>query len=235
MLSPGTRLGAYEIKAPLGTGGMGEVYRARDTRLNRDVAIKILIGSSPGDALSLARFRREGQAVAALNHPCVCPIFDVGEYAGQPFLVMELLEARPSRREFRAGRFPSRRRSSGGIAPSDGLDAAHRTGLIHREVKPANIFLTARGETKIVDFSLARVMGSADDTTHLSEHTGPGVVAGTVAYTSPEQLRGEPADHRSDLFSLGLAQSPTAAGTRQDIDPERATHQLRPLIRAAGL
>ena len=210
--SPGTRIGPYEVLSMVGAGGMGEVYRARDTRLSRDVAIKILIRSSPGDALSLTRFRREGQAVAALNHPCICPIFDVGEYAGQPFLVMELLEGETLQARLSRGPVPIEEAVFRGIALSDGLEAAHRAGLVHRDVKPANIFLTARGETKIVDFGLARIMGTADDTTHLSEHTGPGVVPGTVAYMSPEQLRGEPADRRSDLFSLGLVLYEMATG-----------------------
>ena len=220
-LDTGTRLGPYEILAPLGAGGMGEVYRARDTRLDRQVAVKVL----PADSVSssaLERFEREAKAIAALNHPGICAVYDVGT-SPVPFLVMELLEGETLHQRVARGRFEVPALLDIGLALADALASAHAKGIVHRDLKPANIVLTPRGP-KILDFGLARfhetVAQSDTDITAfptLSGHgplTDAGVTVGTVAYMSPEQLRGEAIDARTDLFSLGLVLYEMATGRR---------------------
>jgi serine/threonine protein kinase len=219
-ISPGTHLGPYEILQPIGAGGMGQVYKARDTRLNRTVAIKVLPAHSAADAQSQARFDREMRAVAALNHPNVCTIHDVGKYSGPntelPYMVMELLEGQTLHQRLTRGPMDVASIIDIGIAVADALVAAHAKGLIHRDLKPGNIFITSQGVPKILDFGLAKVNDPSDVKTRTSGEplTDEGVVVGTVAYMSPEQLRGEDVDARSDLFSFGLVLYEMATGRR---------------------
>lgn len=208
-LAPGVKLGPYEILAPLGAGGMGEVYRARDTRLSRDVALKILPESFARDADRLRRFEQEARSVAALNHPNILAIHDIGEQEGTRYLVSELLDGQSLRQELTAGPLPLRRVAEYGAEIARGLAAAHEKGIVHRDLKPENIFVTRDGRVKILDFGLAKLVTpeetSADGATLESAPaaTSPGMVLGTVGYMSPEQVRGEPADYRSDIFALG--------------------------------
>ena len=217
-LEPGTRLGPYEILSPLGAGGMGEVYQARDTRLARTVAVKVLPSQLTSSVAARERFQREGRAVAALQHPNICTIHDVGETDDhQHFIVMELLEGETLHLRLTRGPFDIAQLVDLGIVLADALDAAHGHALIHRDIKPANIFLTTRGP-KILDFGLAKnvapaAMASLQPTLSAGPMlTDPGSTIGTVAYMSPEQLRGEELDGRSDLFSLGLVLYEMATG-----------------------
>jgi serine/threonine-protein kinase len=205
-LSPNTRLGPYEILAPLGAGGMGEVYRARDTRLDRDVAIKVLPDRTARDENALSRFRRETKALAALSHPNILMILDVGEDHGVSYAVMELLDGGTLRDRLRAVGIDWRKALEIGAGVADGLAAAHARGIVHRDLKPENLFLTRDGVVKILDFGLARTgLPDASDraAVTVTVETQPGVVLGTVNYMSPEQVRGQQADARCDIFSLG--------------------------------
>ncbi len=212
-LAPGTKLGPYEIVAPLGAGGMGEVYRARDSRLDREVALKLLPAEMARDPLALERFQREARAASALNHPNIAVIHDLGEHLGQPFLVLELLEGQTLRERIANAPIELQEMLDQGVQIADALDAAHAKGIVHRDIKPANLFLTARGQIKILDFGLAKMgprraaaLSAAESPTlGFGEEnlTSPGVALGTVAYMSPEQARGEDLDARSDLFSFG--------------------------------
>ena len=216
-LARGTRLGAYEVLGSLGAGGMGEVYEARDTRLDRSVAIKVLPAELARDAGARARFDREARAIAALNHPNICALHDVGDAEGHDFLVMERLEGETLQERLQRGALPIEQLLDYGIALADALDAAHARGLIHRDLKPANIFLTTRGVVKILDFGLAKSLADTDaDLTRgvTDALTVTGTTLGTVAYMSPEQLRAEPLDVRTDLFSLGLVLYEMATGQR---------------------
>jgi len=207
-LAAGTRLGPYEILAPLGAGGMGEVYRARDTRLGRDVAVKVLPAALATDPERLRRFEREARAASALNHPNILSIHDLGTHEGVSYVVFELLEGQTLRERLSEERIPVRRAVDYGVELARGLAAAHEKGIVHRDLKPENVFLTADGQLKILDFGLAtRVPPEAKQpvTTAPTQTaaTEPGVVMGTVGYMSPEQVRGQPADPRSDVFALG--------------------------------
>jgi serine/threonine-protein kinase len=224
-LSSGTRLGPYEILSPLGAGGMGEVYRARDTRLERDVAVKVLPENLIADADALARFEREAKAVAALSHPNILAIHDFGRDRGIAYAVMELLEGETLRERLDAGAIPQRKALDYALQIAQGLAAAHDRGIIHRDLKPQNVFLTRDGMVKILDFGLAsrRPLDAAgreqaaagqhpmarnsfaEPPTEAQERnlTREGTIIGTVGYMSPEQVRGAAADHRSDIFSLG--------------------------------
>ena len=208
-LSAGTRLGPYEILSPIGAGGMGEVYRARDARLGRDVAVKVLPEAVSGDAETLARFERETRAVAALSHPNILAIHDVGREGDVSFAVLELLEGETLRQRLAAaGPMPWRAALEIAAPVADGLAAAHAKGIVHRDLKPDNIFLTADGRVKILDFGLARRaagVGAPDDTGAPTADglTAPGIVLGTLAYLSPEQARGRDVDGRSDVFAFG--------------------------------
>jgi TolB-like protein/tetratricopeptide (TPR) repeat protein len=207
-LSAGTRLGPYEILAPLGAGGMGEVYRARDSKLKRDVAIKVLPESLAAHPDALERFEREALAVAALSHPNILSIFDFGKQDGVSYAVMELLEGESLRGKLGAGPMSSSQAVDYAVQVAKGLAAAHEKGIVHRDLKPENLFVSKDGHVKILDFGLAKqieVIAPGDETSAPtdSSHTRPGTVMGTTGYMSPEQVRGLPVDHRSDIFSFG--------------------------------
>jgi len=204
-LSSGTRLGPYEIVAPAGAGGMGEVYRARDTRLNREVAIKVLPAAFSRDPERLRRFQQEAQAVAALNHPNILAIHDFGEHEGSPYIVTEFLEGETLRARLSAGALPVRKATELAQQVAVGLAAAHDKGIVHRDLKPENIFVTRDGRVKILDFGLAKLTAETvtPDAATLVSRTEPGVVMGTVGYMSPEQVKGQTADYRTDIFSFG--------------------------------
>jgi serine/threonine protein kinase len=205
-LAPGTKLGPYEILAPLGAGGMGEVYRARDTRLGRAVAIKILPPSVSEDPERLNRFATEARVLSTLNHPNLLAIYDVGAQNGIHFIVSELLEGESLREHIQGSRIPQRKAIQYAIQIATGLAAAHDERIIHRDLKPENLFVTSDGRVKILDFGLAKqtaVNETVDDTTLTSPVTQPGAVLGTVGYMSPEQVRGKTTDSRSDIFSFG--------------------------------
>jgi TolB-like protein/Tfp pilus assembly protein PilF len=218
MLAASTRLGPYEILAPVGAGGMGEVYRARDTRLEREVAVKVLPEPFTHDPERRARFEREAKAVAALSHPNILAIHDYGLEQGIAFAVMELLDGETLRGRLAGGALPWRKAVEVGAALADGLAAAHAKGIIHRDLKPENIFLTADGRVIILDFGLARVgtvpSPQAATASHHPSPTDPGTVMGTAAYMSPEQVRGRPADARSDVFALGCVLYEMVTGQR---------------------
>jgi serine/threonine protein kinase/formylglycine-generating enzyme required for sulfatase activity/dienelactone hydrolase len=221
VLQCGDRLGPYEILAPLGAGGMGEVYRGRDTRLDRIVAIKIVSSTRADDPLWRERFGREARAVSALNHPHICTLHDVGHQNGRDFLVMEYLQGETLGDRLRRGRLPLEEALRIAEHVADALAEAHRHDLIHRDIKPANIFLTMRGDAKILDFGLAKIALRAGlsttagpTTTALETLTGAEGAVGTVAYMSPEQMRGLPVDRRTDLFSFGLVLYEMVTGER---------------------
>jgi serine/threonine protein kinase len=206
-LTPGTKLGDYEVQKLIGSGGMGEVYRARDLRLKRDVAIKVLPSFFSSDKERLRRFEQEAQAAAALNHPNILAIFQMGTYQGAPYLVSELLEGETLREEIRRGPLPARKAIEQAAQIARGLAAAHDKGIVHRDLKPENLFATKDGRIKILDFGLAKLKQQparkAASALSGGEGTEPGVVMGTAGYMSPEQVRGKPADHRTDIFSFG--------------------------------
>ncbi len=207
-LTAGTRLGPYEILAPLGAGGMGEVYRARDKKLDRDVAIKVLPESVAADPDMLARFEREAKAVAALSHPNILAIHDFGTHEGTAYAVMELLEGETLRGKLDSGPIQQKQAVDYALQVARGLSAAHEKGIVHRDLKPENLFVTKDGHLKILDFGLAKKVEAVSpeevtSTPTASRHTEPGVVMGTVGYMSPEQVKGLPLDHRSDIFSFG--------------------------------
>jgi serine/threonine protein kinase len=202
-MNPGTRLGPYEILAPIGAGGMGEVYRARDPRLARDVAIKVLPAEVSKDPLALARFEREAKAVAALSHPNILAIFDVGSEDGVSYVVTELLEGETLRARLHHGAIAWRKTAEIGAALAEGLAAAHSKGITHRDLKPENMFLTSDGRVKILDFGLARFQPTESSDDETATQTLAGTIMGTIGYMSPEQVRGTPAGPRSDIFSLG--------------------------------
>ena len=218
-LAPGVHLGPYEVAAPLGAGGMGEVYRARDPRLGRDVAIKVLPAELSNDPDRLRRFEQEARALGALNHPNLLAVFDVGSDAGSPFLVSELLEGETLRERLEEGPIPTKKALEYAIQIARGLGAAHEQGIVHRDLKPENMFVTRDGRVKILDFGLAKARGGdsaavGSQVGTRSMLTGPGIVLGTVAYMSPEQVQGRPADHRSDIFSLGTVTYEMLSGKR---------------------
>ena len=235
-LVPGTRLGPYEIHGAIGAGGMGEVYRARDTRLNRDVAIKVLPAEWQADSDRLRRFGQEARAAAALNHPHICTIHDVGagDEGEAPFIAMEFLEGETLQERLTRGPVEIGQIVADGIALTDALDAAHTKGILHRDLKPANIFLTSRGP-KILDFGLAKAAPSEDREVQATQSeqlrlTRPGNLLGTVAYMSPEQLRGETLDGRSDLFSLGLVLYEMATARRAFTGPTASVISAETLL-----
>jgi serine/threonine protein kinase len=219
-LPPGTRLGSYEVIGLLGAGGMGEVYSARDTRLGREVAIKVLPADVAADAERLARFEREARAVSALNHPNIVTLYEVGTSDTGPYLVLERVDGESLRAVIASGPMPVRRLLGLGAQIAAGLAKAHAAGVVHRDLKPDNIMVTADGFAKILDFGLARLFlpddalaDKADETT-LARQTASGVVLGTLGYLSPEQAAGKPADYRADQFALGALLYEMATGLR---------------------
>jgi len=225
-LATGTKVGPYEVLSPLGAGGMGEVYRARDTRLGRDVALKILPDSAPrgndsdNDKERLHRFEQESRAVAALNHPNILAIHDVGQYNGTPFLVSELLEGETLRTILDDGALPQRKTIDYGVQIAHGLAAAHEKGIVHRDLKPENLFVTKDGRVKILDFGLAKLTEKpnrgpgVDGITLTSSPTAAGMVMGTASYMAPEQVRGQDVDARTDIFAFGAVLFEMLSGKR---------------------
>jgi len=219
-LSVGSRIASYEIVALLGAGGMGEVYRARDPRLGRDVAIKVLPAGLAADPERLGRFEQEARAAAALNHPNILAVHDVGQHDGVPYLVTELLEGDTLRERMARGPLAVRKAIEYAVQIAKGLAAAHDRGIVHRDVKPENVFITSDERVKILDFGLAKltqpdpVFAAASAMLTTPQQTLPGIVLGTVGYMAPEQVRGLPADHRSDLFALGAVLHEMLSGRR---------------------
>jgi serine/threonine protein kinase len=218
-LSPNTNLGRYKIRSQIGAGGMGEVYRAHDEKLNRDVAIKVLPASFSNDADRLRRFEQEAQAAGALNHPNILAVHDVGIHEGSPYLVAELLEGEELREQLNNGALPSRKAIDYAQQVAHGLAAAHEKGIIHRDLKPENVFVTTDGRVKILDFGLAKLRPTRNETTSSEvatqkQITDPGTVMGTVGYMSPEQVRGHQLDQRSDIFSFGAILYEMVSGQR---------------------
>ena len=216
-LAAGTKFGPYEIQSPLGAGGMGEVYRATDTKLGRDVALKVLPGEMAQDPERLARFRREAKALAQLDHPNIVTIYSVEECDGIHFLTMQLVEGLPLDRVIPQGGLPFEQIVEIASALGDALAAAHDKGIVHRDLKPANVMVSNEGRVKVLDFGLAKDVGASDpaDATLTSDHrTQAGMVMGTPAYMSPEQTSGRPLDHRTDIFSLGVLLHEMATGRR---------------------
>ena len=208
----GTSLGHYKVVSQVGAGGMGEVYQAHDSRLGRDVAVKVLPALATGSESARRQFHREAQAVAALSHPNIRSLYDVGEADGRVYAVMELLDGETLRARLARGPLPSRKAMHMGAMIADGLAAAHARGIVHRDLKPENIFITTAGHVKVLDFGLAKIPAPVDP--HTNTQTGPGVIVGTAGYMSPEQVSGEEVDARSDIFSLGCVLYEMVSGRR---------------------
>jgi len=205
-LTPGTILGQYEIRSPLGAGGMGEVYRAHDRRLDREVAIKVLPESLTADPDRLRRFEQEARAAAALNHPNILAVHQMATHEDVSYMVSELLDGETLRERLKRGPIPLRKAIDYAVQIAHGLAAAHDKGIVHRDLKPDNLFVTKDGRVKILDFGLAKLAKPRDDSggeATITQGTEPGIVMGTVGYMSPEQVRGRMADHRSDIFAFG--------------------------------
>jgi Tol biopolymer transport system component len=216
-LAAGTKLGPYEILAPIGAGGMGEVYRAKDTRLKREVAIKVLPAMLSADADRLKRFEQEAQAAGGLNHPNITAVYDLGTHDGAPYIVTELLEGETLRARLSGGAIAVRKAIDYAVQIAKGLAAAHEKGIVHRDLKPENLFLTNDGRVKILDFGLAKLTqpeAQSGPQTNLPTATEPGVVMGTLGYMSPEQVKGKAADQRSDLFAFGAILYEMLSGQR---------------------
>ena len=219
-IPPNTRLGRYEIRSQIGSGGMGEVYLARDPKINRDVAIKVLPAAFSSDPERLRRFEQEAQAAGALNHPNILSIYDVDTHDGAPYVVSELLEGETLRQQLNGTALPVRKAVDYALQIASGLAAAHAKGIVHRDLKPENLFVTKDGRVKILDFGIAKLVEPRDgseantDLATRKFNTTPGTVMGTVGYMSPEQVRGQRVDHRSDIFSLGVILYEMLSGKR---------------------
>jgi Tol biopolymer transport system component len=234
-LSTGQRLGPYEIRAPLGAGGMGEVYRARDPRLERDVAIKVIPEHFVRDADSLTRFQTEARAIAALSHPNIVAVYDTGQEGDRLYVVTELLEGETLRDRLRAGPIGVRKAGEYAAQAAAGLAAAHERGIIHRDIKPENLFVTSEGRVKILDFGLAKQGppiegGEFSSSPTAAPPTSPGAMIGTVGYLAPEQARGDAVDHRADIFSLGAVLFEMLTG-RRAFDGRSAAELLSSVLR----
>ncbi|HEY1801588.1 MAG TPA: protein kinase [Terriglobales bacterium] len=224
-LIAGMILGQYEIRSPLGAGGMGEVYRAHDTRLDREVAIKVLPAALTSDPDRLRRFEQEARAAASLNHPNILAVYQMATHDGLSYMVSELLEGETLRERMRRGPIPLRKAIDYEVQIAHGLAAAHDKGIVHRDLKPENLFITKDGRVKILDFGLAKLTPPKDDTGQmntLTQGTDPGMVVGTVGYMSPEQVRGKVADHRSDIFAFGTILYETVTGKQTFRKPTSA-------------
>jgi serine/threonine protein kinase/dipeptidyl aminopeptidase/acylaminoacyl peptidase len=219
-LSSGSKLGRYEIRSQLGAGGMGEVYQARDPKINRDVAIKVLPAAVSSDSERLRRFEQEVQATGKLNHPNILAVYDVETHDGAPYVVYELLEGETLRERLRGGALSARKAVEFAVQIANGLSAAHGKGIVHRDLKPDNIFITNDGHLKILDFGLAKLVEPNPNVEHQTDvltrkaTTDPGAVMGTAGYMSPEQVRGRPVDHRTDIFSFGAVLYEMLSGRR---------------------
>src|SRR2546425_1872955 len=219
-LKPGTRLARYEIRSKIGEGGMGEVYRARDEKLNRDVEIKVLPATFSQNVDRLRRFEQEAQAAGALNHPNILAVYDVGTHDGAPYVVSELLEGESLKERLGDGPLAQRKTIDYAVQMAHGLAAAHDKGIIHRDLKPDNLFITRDDRIKILDFGLAKLVEPVKEGVAQTEiatrkvQTDPGTVMGTVGYMSPEQVRGRAVDHRSDIFSFGAVLYEMLSGQR---------------------
>jgi eukaryotic-like serine/threonine-protein kinase len=230
-LSPGDRLGPYEIVGPLGSGGMGDIYRARDNRLRREVALKMLSDAAVNDSESLARFERETHAVAALNHPNILAIHDSGSHNGVPYAVTELLEGQNLAERLRSGPLAAPRAAEIACQIAEGLSAAHAKGVIHRDIKPENIFLTNDGRAKILDFGIARIEKLATlSPARAKQQSSSAMLIGTAGYVSPEQVRGKRADAGSDVFGLGAVFYEMLTGRRAFVR-ESAVETLGAVLR----
>src|SRR6202158_1853947 len=219
-LAPGTKLGPYEILAPLGAGGMGEVYRARDARLERSVAIKILPAEFSTDPVRKQRFEREAKTISSLNHPYICTLHDVGNQDGISYLVMECVEGETLAKRLEKGPLPLEQVHKYGMQIADALDKAHRSGVVHRNLKPGNIMITATG-AKLLDFGLSKPAAPLANLATLTAAAVPsspvteqGTIVGTFQYMSPEQVEGKELDGRSDVFSLGAVLYELLTGKR---------------------
>ena len=215
----GQQIGSYKILSLLGAGGMGAVYRARDTRLGREVAIKVLPSAFATDPDRLRRFEQEARAAGQLNHPNILAIYDVGTHQGSPYIVCERLEGETLRDRLKGTALPQRKAVEVAVQIARGLAAAHEKGIVHRDLKPENLFLTSDGRLKILDFGLAKLTrpqsdGSQTDSTETQVGTLPGLVLGTLGYMAPEQVRGEAVDHRADLFNFGAILYEMLSGQR---------------------
>src|SRR6185295_16066206 len=214
----GSTLAHYRILRPLGTGGMGEVFLARDTRLERDVALKLIREEFAADGERLARFEREARAIAALNHPSIVTIYAIEEDSGRRFFTMELVEGRTLREVTPPAGLPAPELLRVGVALADALAAAHARGVVHRDLKPANVMITHEGRVKVLDFGIAKLDGSGLLTVTAVgpaadlDATRQGSVLGTAGYMAPEQMKGQPVDARADLFALGLVLFEAASG-----------------------
>ena len=219
-LGPGARVGPYEIVALLGEGGMGQVYRARDERLSREVALKVVHADLAQDVERLRRFEHEAKAAGTLNHPNIVAVYDTGQHDGAPYIVSELLQGETLRDRIASGALGVRKAVDYGVQIARGLAAAHERGIVHRDLKPENLFLTRDGLVKILDFGIAKLGRAGEETAGTDvetlSHTGtnPGTMLGTVGYMSPEQVRGLPTDHRSDIFSFGTVLYEMLTGKR---------------------
>src|SRR6202795_959078 len=219
-LSAGSHLGPYEILAPLGAGGMGETYKARDTRLGRVVAIKVLPEAFASEPGRLKRFEREARSASALNHPNIVTIYDIGSSDSISFIAMELVKGEPLRQVLSKGALSVRSLLQIGVQVADGLAKAHASGIVHRDLKPENVMVTEDGLVKILDFGLAKlnqpegIKSERKQGLTASGQTEPGLVLGTAGYMSPEQAFGKAVDFRSDQFSLGAILYEMATGRR---------------------
>src|SRR5215813_4757119 len=223
-LARGSHLGPYEVLSTLGSGGMAEVYRARDTRLGRDIALEVVNEALAGDPELLRRFEQEARLAGSLNHPNLVAVYDFGIHEGAPYFITELLKGESLRQRLSRGRIPVDTALEWGAQLAQGLAAAHAQGVVHRDVKPENVFVTSDGHVKLLDFGIAKLVeasraegphGLLDETvTPVSEPTRTGAIIGTPAYMSPEQVRGEPVDARTDIFSLGTVLYEMLSGRR---------------------